>query len=181
MNAASQYQVSPNPLNAHSAGRGSAGPCPAGPYPADDGDGSILTAERARGLPTSGAVAVALVAGIGGAAVDILTGTGLRAVFAVTFVTGCVLAATLVRRRGLAAAVVLPPLVYAAVALGTGLLQRDTGTGSWLLQELFELMNALVIGAPVLLVATAAAGAVATLRCVAGRYPIRRPHLPTSG
>lgn len=141
---------------------------------------ALVTDEPSAGLPASGAVALALGAGIGGAAVDVATGGSLRLIFAVAFVTGCVLAAVLVRRRSLAAAVVLPPLAYTVVALGAGLYEGDTGTSSWLMQAVFELLDALITGAPVLLAATAAAAAVAGVRLLLDHEPIR-PHLPRSG
>lgn len=132
------------------------------------------------GLPVSGAVAVALGAGVGGGAVDVLTGPGLRAIFAVSFVVGCALAAAFVRRRGLLAAVVLPPLAYIVIAAAAAVFQHEApGPGSWLVREAFELMTALMTGAPVLVAATLSALVVALVRLAAfhGAAPAIR-HLP---
>jgi hypothetical protein len=131
-----------------------------------------------RGLPVSGAIALALGAGIGGGAIDVLTGQGLRATFAIAFVVGCALAAALVRREGLLAAVIMPPLIYVAVALGAAAVQSDGSTNSWLLRQVFELMTALILGAPVLLTATAVAACIALLRIVAARFAVGVVHLP---
>ncbi len=141
-----------------------------------NGSGSVPVLRGAGpGLPTSGAVALALGAGVGGGAADVITGPGLRAVFAVAFVTGCVLAAAFVRRRGLVAAVAMPPLVYVVVALAAAALQAANGEGpsSWFLRQVFEMVTALMLGAPVMLVATGAATIVALVRYVAWAEPVR--------
>lgn len=150
-------------------GRGGSGP-PQGP--------TAVVSAGWRGLPVSGAIALALGAGIGGGAIDVLTGQGLRATFAIAFVVGCALAAALVRREGLLAAVIMPPLIYVAVALGAAAVQSDGSTNSWLLRQVFELMTALILGAPVLLTATAVAACIALLRIVAARFAVGVVHLP---
>ena len=121
-----------------------------------------------RGLTATGAVAVALLLGLAGGAVDVLTGSGLREVFAVSFVLGCLVAALTVHREDLAATVVMPPLVYVVLALAAGAVERTMGTGSFLTQQALELANALVLGAPVLAAATLAALVVAIVRWTAG-------------
>lgn len=122
-----------------------------------------------RGLTATGAVAVALLLGLAGGAYDVLTGPGLREVFGVSFVLGCVLAALTVHREDLVAAVVMPPLVYVALALIGGAVERTAASGSFLTQQAIELVNALLIGAPVLLAATGAALVVAVIRWAAAR------------
>lgn len=124
-----------------------------------------------RGLPASGAVALALGAGMGGGAVDVLTGSGLRALFAVSFVLGCMAAAAVVRRQSLLAAVVTPPLAYVALAMAAAEVQRDSSSTSWLMRQIFELLTALMTGAPVLLAATLSAAAVALARVLVRRSP----------
>lgn len=123
-----------------------------------------------RGLTATGAVAVALLLGIAGGTFDVLTGSGLREVFAVSFVSGCLLATLLVHREDLVAAVVMPPLVYVVLALAAGAVEKTTGgSGGFLTQQVLELANALVLGAPVLAAATLAALLVAAVRWAAGR------------
>ena len=117
-----------------------------------------------RGLTAGGAVAVAILLGVVGGAVDVLTGPGLREVFEISFVVGCVIAALTVHREDLLAAVVMPPLVYVVLVLLGGLVERTASTGSWLTQQAIELVNALVLGAPVLLTATGLALVVALVR-----------------
>lgn len=142
--------------------------------PARSGYGSVVTSSGLRsarhGLPASGAIALALGAGIGGGAVDVLTGSGLRAMFAVAFVLGCLAGAALVRRESLLAAVVTPPLAYVALAMAAAAIQHDSSSTSWLLRQVFELLTALMTGAPVLITATLGAVTVALLR-VARRPP----------
>lgn len=116
------------------------------------------------GLRASGAVAVALGCGLAGGLIDVLTGPGLRLSFALSFVVGCALAALAVRRRDLAAAVVAPPLVYVVIALAAGAVRGTGATGSWLVRQVMGLFTALVLEAPVLLVATGVALVIALAR-----------------
>ncbi len=117
-----------------------------------------------RGLTATGAVALALLLGLLGGAFDVVTGPGLREVFAVSFVAGCGLAALTVHREDLLAAVVMPPLVYVVLVLLGGVIERTASSGSFLVQQAIELVNALVVGAPVLLAATGLAVLVALVR-----------------
>ena len=112
-------------------------------------------------------MAVAL--GLAGGAVDVLTGPGLRLVFAVCFITGSALAALLVHREDLRAAVVMPPLIYVALALVAGLAETGGAGGSFLTQQAVELANSLVLGAPVLVIATGTALVVALVRHIRDR------------
>jgi hypothetical protein len=121
-----------------------------------------------RGLTALGAVVLTLVLSGAGGAVDVLTGPGLRLTFAVAFVISCLLAAVSVHREDLLAVVVMPPLVYAALVLLAGLAERGGSSGSLLLHQAIELVNGLVLGAPVLLGGTALAAAVALVRRAGG-------------
>ena len=89
--------------------------------------------------------------------------------FAVCFVLGCALAALLVHREDLKAAVVMPPLLYVVLALVAGAVGSTGGNGSFVTRETLELVQALVIGAPVLFAATGAAVVVALARWLRGR------------
>lgn len=120
-----------------------------------------------RGLTAAGAAALAVGAGIAGGLVDVATGEGLRATFAVAFVLGCALAAYKVHREDLLAAVVIPPLAYVALAVGANIGSRTTLGGSFLKQQVLELMTALVTKAPALLVATGLAAVIAITRRLA--------------
>lgn len=129
----------------------------------------VHVADR-RGLTATGAVALGLGLGIAGGAYDVVTGPGLRTVFAVCFVVGSVLAAATVHREDLRAAVIMPPLVYVALALLGGAVERAGEPGSLLTQQALELVNALVLGAPVLVTATGLALVVAVVRWLRGRH-----------
>jgi hypothetical protein len=122
-----------------------------------------------RGLSAAGGVVLSVLLGVGGAAYDVLTGSGLRFGFAAGFVAGCVLTALLVHREDLGAAVVMPPLVYVALSLGIGAVARTAASGSLLLQQALELVNAVVLGAPVLLLGTGAAALVSGARWLGSR------------
>jgi hypothetical protein len=117
-----------------------------------------------RGLTAAGAVAIALVLGFVGAAIDVKTGHGLRTLFAICFIGGSALAAILVHREDLVAAVAIPPFTYCALAVMGGFLGSTTVAGSTVTKEGMALLDALVLRAPVLFTATAAAGLIALFR-----------------
>lgn len=114
-------------------------------------------------------MALALLLGTIGGAYDVVTGPGLRTVFGVFFVAGCVAAAATVHREDLRAAVVMPPLVYVALALLGSAVERAGDPGSFVTRQAVELVHALVVGAPVLLTATALALLVAVGRDLRSR------------
>ena len=103
-----------------------------------------------RGLTAAGAAVVMTAFGAAGGAYDVLTGPGLRTVFAVFYVLGCVLAALAVHRESLRPVVVMPPLVYALLALTAAAFEGWGRAGSFLQGQALELANAVVLGAPVL-------------------------------
>jgi cation transporter-like permease len=138
------------------------------PEPATAHAHAVHVVDR-RGLTAVGAVTVALVLGAAGGFVDVMTGPGLRTVFAVCFIAGCAFAALRVHREDLIAAVVMPPLVYAALALLAGAFSRTAAVGGLLTRQALELATSLVLGAPVLLTATGVAFAIAVVRGLAGR------------
>ena len=113
---------------------------------------STVTARIAdgRGLTAAGAAVVMTACGAVGGAYDVLTGPGLRTVFAVFYVLGCALAALAVHREHLRAVIVMPPLVYAVLALTAAALEGWGRGGSFVQGQLLELANAVVLGAPVL-------------------------------
>ena len=117
-----------------------------------------------RGLTAAGAAAVALGFGTLGAVIDVVTGAGLRTTFAVLFVLGCALAAYKVHREDLFATVVIPPLVYGALALAATLGAGSPAGGSFLKQQALELVAELILKAPALLVATGLAAVIALFR-----------------
>jgi hypothetical protein len=128
-----------------------------------------------RGLTAVGAVTVALVAGAAGGFIDVMTGPGLRTVFAVFFIAGCAFAALRVHREDLIATVVMPPLVYVALALLAGAFSQTAAVGGVLTRQALELATSLVLGAPVLLTATGLAFVIAVVRGVAGQRPHDAP------
>lgn len=122
-----------------------------------------------RGLTAVGAVTVALVLGAAGGLIDVLTGPGLRTGFAICFIAGCAFAALKVHREDLIATIVMPPLVYAALALLAGAFSATAPVGGWMTRQALELATSLVLGAPVLLTATGLAFAIAVVRGLVGR------------
>jgi hypothetical protein len=132
----------------------------------------VHVADR-RGLTAVGAVTVALVLGALGGFIDVMTGPGLRTAFAVCFVAGCAIAALKVHREDLIAAIVMPPLVYVVIALLAGAFSKTAGVGGWMTRQALELATSLVLGAPVLLTATALSFVIAVARGISGRRQYR--------
>jgi hypothetical protein len=107
-----------------------------------------------------------------GAAIDLASGSGLRVAFAVLFVGASLLVAARVHREDLLAAVVMPPLVYAFIAIVTAYAQPPGGgIEHGLRQRAIDVGTTLVLTTPVLLVGTAVAVFVAVRR---GRQYARR-------
>lgn len=109
-----------------------------------------------------------LCSGAGGV-YDLLTGSELDLGFTLGFLAGCVLAALLVHREDLLAAVVMPPLAYTAVAFLAGLLDPPGGTGSFVVRQGVAVLNEVVLDAPVLFGGTAAAVLLAGARWLGSR------------
>ena len=122
-----------------------------------------------RGLSVTGAVVLVLLLGGAGAAYDIVLGSGLGLGFAVGFIAGCALAALLVRREALMAAVVLPPLVYVVLAVAGNAADGAGAASGFLSDQALALLDAVVLGAPVLVGGTLAAAVLAGLRALVGR------------
>lgn len=136
---------------------------------------AVHIADR-RGITAAGAVALAITMGVVGGAIDVASGRGLRLVFAVCFAVGCALAAAVIHREDLLAAVVIPPLAYLALALLAGTVRESGEGGSLARRQMSELYDALILSFPALFTATVAAAAVALVRWLAGRraMPARR-------
>ena len=117
-----------------------------------------------RGLTAFGGASIAVGFGLLGAIIDVSTGSGLRAVFSVMFVLGCVLSAALVHREDLLAAVIMPPLVYMALAFVGASFQHSNITGGWFRQQTIEMASSLVLDAPTLILATVLSFAIALYR-----------------
>jgi hypothetical protein len=119
-----------------------------------------------RGLTATGAVVLALVMGVVGALIDEATGAALRTAFTVLFTLGCAAAAYRVHREDLLAAIVIPPLVFGALITVAAAVRASRASGSFLKQHVLEVFSALVLQAPSVLLATAAAALVALIRVV---------------
>src|SRR6478672_4444853 len=120
-----------------------------------------------RGLPSWGAVLVAVVFTAVGVVID-LNSTSAQSVgwpLRILFVAGVVLAALAVRRGAIFTAMVQPPLVLAAAIVVGGLLD---GSGGGLLNTGLDVVRAF----PLMVVGTAAGIVIGVIRLVA--QPLRR-------
>ncbi|MFN2539177.1 MAG: DUF6542 domain-containing protein [Mycobacteriales bacterium] len=124
-----------------------------------------------RGLTAMGAVTIGLAIGLIGAVIDVETGSGLRTVFAVCFVSGSALAALLAHREDLKATIVMPPLTYCVLALVGAAIGHSGSSGGFMKQQALELAGSLIDGAPVLYAATGLALLIAVVRLRSARRP----------
>jgi hypothetical protein len=124
-----------------------------------------------RGVTAFGAVAIAMLLGLLGGVIDVLTGPGLRTVFTICFVAGCALAAFLVHREDLLATIVMPPLLYVALALFAAGIEASGVTNGWLMHQVSETVTALILGTWTLVAAVVAAALVALIRIRTGHAP----------
>lgn len=126
----------------------------------------------ARGLTAAGGAVLLTAAAALGAVIDLASGSGLRAAFAVLFVGASLLVAARVHREDLLAAMVMPPLVYALMSVITAYAQPPGGgIEHGLRQRAIDIGTTLVLTTPVLLVGTAVAAFIALRR---GRQYARR-------
>ena len=124
-----------------------------------------------RGLTAAGAALLVLLLSGLGAGVDVVTGTGLRTVFAVAFVVAAALAAATVHHEDLFASVVLVPLAFALIGGIAGVAEGASLHSASKL--VLAVANVMVTAAPALMVATAAAAVIAGGRAYTAR---RRQH-----
>ena len=124
-----------------------------------------------RGLTAMGAVTIGLAVGFVGAVIDVQTGSGLRTVFAVCFISGSALAALLAHREDLKATVIMPPLLYCVLALVGAAIGHAGSSGGFVKQQALELASSLIDGAPVLYAATGVALLIALVRLRSARRP----------
>jgi hypothetical protein len=115
-----------------------------------------------------GAIALAFVIALAGAGFDLLTGVGLRRVFAVALVIGAVVAAALVRVRDLYAVAISPPLIYIAISIFAAI-PHANGAFSDKKKFLALAANWLVYGFPEMAAATGLATGIAIIRYLAHR------------
>ena len=139
----------------------------AGPVFGRPARGALLGGRQ--GLSTTGATLLILLIGGAGSAYDVLRGGDPGLVFAICFVAASALSGLLVDRRHLLAAVVLVPLTYLLLAVAAGIAGNGGAVSGVLSKQAVGLLNALVLGAPVLVGATAAAAVVCGLRALGGR------------
>lgn len=127
---------------------------------------------------------MALCLGLAGVGIDAATGSGLRTAFAVSFFLGCAVAAALVHHEDLMATVVMPPLLFVALAAIGSVLDGGGLGGGWLTRRALDVVTAMVTDAPVLFVALGAVLAVVAVRLIHYRASVRhrrRASRPAAG
>jgi hypothetical protein len=127
------------------------------------------------GVPPAVAVGVAAVFTAIGAAVDLLRSSSLGTVFTVCFIAGCVLAVAWVRRRGLFAPMVQPPLLVAIAVPVVVLLAGTPTPGAGVAERLLVIGAPLVNAFPIMAWGTGATLVLGVVRLVVQRTPKLKP------
>jgi hypothetical protein len=127
------------------------------------------------GIPPAVAIGVAAVFTAIGAAVDLLRSSSLGTVFTVCFIAGCVLAVAWVRRRGLFAPMVQPPLLVAIAVPVVVLLAGTPAPGAGVAERLLVIGAPLVNAFPIMAWGTGATLALGLVRLVVQRTPRPKP------
>jgi hypothetical protein len=127
------------------------------------------------GVPPAVAVGVAAVFTAIGAAVDLLRSSSLGTVFTVCFIAGCVLAVAWVRRRGLFAPMVQPPLLVAIAVPAVVLLAGTPTPGAGVAERLLVIGAPLVNAFPIMAWGTGATLVLGVVRLVVQRTPKLKP------
>ncbi len=118
-----------------------------------------------RGLTAAGCLVLLFVAGFVGALLDLLAGHQLWLFFGVCFIGAAALSTVRCHAEDLAATIVLPPLVYFAIAFIFTVINPRSGTHSGGSRQFaIDLGGELVFSAPILLIATIVALGLATAR-----------------
>lgn len=131
-------------------------------------DTTYTAPQQGARLTTAGALVLAFVVTLVGVGVDLVTGPGLRRGFAVALVVGSVLAALLVRTRGLFVVVVAPPLLYLLVSLLVTA-AKPNGVFDSKTKMMSVVANWLVYGFPEMAAATGLAALIAIFRLLLRR------------
>lgn len=145
--------------------------------PDTDSPGIVPWDQRAlfgssRGIPWWGAVLAALLPSAVGAAVDMVRQDSVGIAFQVGYVSGCLAAVALVRRRGLFGPMVQPPLVFVVVFVAAYLIAVPSPASGFGLKEfLFSVGLPLASNFPTMAVGAAAALAVGIYRFLRQRNP----------
>lgn len=139
------------------------------------------------GVPLVAAVGLAAVLTTVGVLVDLLRSGRLGAVFAVCYLTGCVLAVAWVRRRSLFGPMVQPPLLVAVIIPVVVLLTGSPEPGAGAAERLLVIGAPLVNAFPVMAATTGLVLAVGAFRAAmqrplgsSGSAAISGPRRPSS-
>jgi hypothetical protein len=115
---------------------------------------TTVVSNNRRGLTAFGATLVVLIFSIVGTAADIAVFGSLSWIFAVLFVLSCLAATLRSHIDDLVAVAIMPPLVYALITVGVGILHpASSGSGGGLKAEIINVGSELILRAPSLLVA----------------------------
>ncbi|WP_205447280.1 DUF6542 domain-containing protein [Candidatus Frankia alpina] len=125
---------------------------------------TLFTGSR-RGLTVLGTGIIVLVIGGVGALIDSVAFGSLKFAFGTLFIGACVLVAARVHTDDLIGVVIMTPLVYALITIGTGYLDPSTGDGSsGLRNKAIDIGSEMILHAPILLAAFLLVALIAVFR-----------------
>jgi hypothetical protein len=118
-----------------------------------------------RGLTAAGIVVMLFAFGFIGALIDLLFGKNLWVFFGILFIGSAALSAARCHAEDLAAAIVIPPLIYAVIAFIFTVISPRSGTHEGGIRQFaIDYGGEIVFSAPLLLAATLVALFIATSR-----------------
>jgi len=114
---------------------------------------TTIVSQNRRGLSAFGAALIVLIISGVGAAGDVAVFDQLGWIFGVLFVLACVATALRTHVDDLVGVAIMPPLVYAAITVGVGVLHPASGSGGGLRTKAIDIGSELILRAPSLLIA----------------------------
>jgi hypothetical protein len=125
---------------------------------------TTVLSDNRRGLTAFGATLVVLTGGVVGALADVAASGNLGWIFGVLFVVACVAGTARSHVDDLVGVALMPPPIYAVIAVGVGLLHPATAAGTGTRTKVIDIGSELILQAPSLLIAEMAVVVIAVVR-----------------
>jgi hypothetical protein len=125
---------------------------------------TTVISDNQRALSAFGATLVVLIFSIVGAVADVAVFGSLGWIFGVLFVLSCTASTLRSHVDDLLAVAIMPPLIYALITVGVGVLHPSASTGGGMKSDVINVGSELILRAPSLLVAEVLVILIAVIR-----------------
>jgi len=125
---------------------------------------TTIISNNRRGLTAFGASLIVMIIGAVGAAADVAVFGHISWIFGVLFVVACVACTLRTHVDDLVGVAIMPPLAYAVITTGVGLLHPATGSDGGLKTKAIDIGSELILRAPSLLIAELLVVVIALVR-----------------